>query len=178
MRCCSMCRRTASLVLAVAAAAAVLVPVAGAATCPRSSVKDKLDGADLAFVGTVTAVRPVASSGGIPLSDYRFKVLHGVKGEVGQQVTLRAAKLVDLDLQEVKAGLKVPIGVLATRENGRFVTSSCSLVDPGSLMGAADEPKGGLIKVGIGVILLGIVLAYSLHRLKKRRRLPPLRSVE
>jgi hypothetical protein len=178
MRCCSMCRRNARLVLAVALAAAILVPAAGAATCPRSSIKDKLTGADLAFVGMVTAVTPVASAGGIPLDDYRFKVLHPVKGQVGRVVTLRAAKLVDLDLQEVKAGLKVPIGVLASRESGRLVTSSCSLVDPGSLMGAADEPKGGLIKVGVGVILLGIVLAYSLRRLKKRRQVPPLRPVE
>ena len=156
----------------------ILVPVAGAATCPRSSVKDKLDGADIAFVGTVAAARPVASSGGIALSDYRFKVLHGVKGEVGTQMTLRAAKLVDIDLQEVEAGSKVPIGVLASRENGRLVTSSCSLVDPGSLMGAADEPKGGLIKVAIGIGILGIVLAYALRRLKKRRQLPPPHPVE
>jgi hypothetical protein len=166
------------LAFAVALVAATLVPAAGAASCPRSSVKDRLDGADLGFVGTVTAVTPVASSGGVPLSDYRFKVLHRVKGVVGQQVTLRAAKLVDLDLQEVRPGLQVPIGVLASRENGRLVTSSCSLVDPGSLIGASDEPKGGLIKVGIGLILLGIVLAYSLRRLKKRRGVPPLRPVE
>jgi hypothetical protein len=173
-----MCRGEARLALVAALAAVILVPVAGATTCPRSSVKDKLEGADIAFVGTVAAVRPAISSGGIALGDYRFKVLHGVKGEVGPHVTLRAAKLVDIDLQEVKAGSKVPIGVLASRENGRLVTSSCSLVDPGSLMGAADEPKGGLIKVAIGIVVLGIVLAYSLRRLKKRRHVPPAHPVE
>jgi len=172
-----MCKGKIHLALVVAVAAAILVPSAGAATCPRSSVKDKLDGAGVAFVGTVTGLRPVQSSGGVAINDYRFKVLHTVKGELGPQVTLRAAKLVDLDLQEVKPGLKVAIGVLASRENGRLVTSSCSLVDPGSLMGAADEPKGGLIKVAIGIVLLGIVLAYSVRRLRRRRDHPRLRSL-
>jgi hypothetical protein len=169
-----MSRRVRRIVLVaapalVAALATALVPVAGAVDCPRSSVKDKLEGADVAFVGTVLAVEPVAASGGIALSDYRFDVLHGVKGEVGKQATLRAAKLVDLDLQEVTAGSKVAIGVLASRENGRLVTSSCSLVDPGSLLGAADEPKGGAIKVLIGLAIAGIVVLYSVRRLRRRQ---------
>ena len=155
------------------------VPAAArAADCPRASVKDKLAGADVAFVGTVLAVRPVGNGGGIPLGDYRFDVLHGVKGDVGERVTVRAARLVDIDLQEVTAGSKVPIGVLASRENGRLVTSSCSLVDPGSLLGAADEPKGGAIKVVIGLVIAGIVVAYSVRRLRRRRGLPPPRPVE
>jgi hypothetical protein len=44
-------------------------------------------------------------------------------------------------------------------------------------MGAADEPKGGLIKVAIGIVLLGIVIVYSLRRLRRRRDHPPLRSL-
>ncbi len=62
------------------------------------------------------------------------------------------------------------IGVIAAPEKGgRLVTSSCALVDPGSLMGASDEPKGGPIKVVIGLVLLGLVVWYSLRRLKRRR---------
>ena len=69
----------------------------------------------------------------------------------------------------VTAGSDVAIGVLAGTANGRLWTSSCRLVDPGSLMGAADEPKGGPIKLVIGIVILGLVLAYSLRRLKRRR---------
>ena len=36
-------------------------------------------------------------------------------------------------------------------------------------MGASDEPKGGLIKVAVGLVLLGLVVWYSLRRLKRRR---------
>jgi hypothetical protein len=59
--------------------------------------------------------------------------------------------------------------VLATRAGSHLVASSCSLVDPGSLMGATDEPKGALIKVAIGLVILGIVLVYSVRRLRRRR---------
>lgn len=142
---------------------------ARAASCPDESIKDKLTTADVAFVGRVVAVTPVVGNTGIDQFDYRFVDDHSVKGNLGDRVTVRAAKLVDIDNQVVTAGSKVAIGVLATAANGRFVTSSCSLVDPGSLLAATDEPKGGLIKVAIGLVILGLVLAYSLRRLQIRR---------
>ena len=55
------------LALAVALAAGAVRRAAGC-ELPRSSVKDKLDGADIAFVGPVTALQPVATSGGIALT--------------------------------------------------------------------------------------------------------------
>jgi hypothetical protein len=139
------------------------------ASCLDESVKQKLEGADVAFVGRVLAVTPVADNTGIARFDYRFVVDHAVKGTLGKQATVRAASLVDIDNQVVTAGSDVAIGVLATRAEGRLVTSSCGLVDPGSLMGAADEPKGGTIKVVIGLVILGLVLAYSVRRLRRRR---------
>jgi hypothetical protein len=133
-------------------------------------VKDKLAGSGVAFVGRVVGVDAVAMSSGIAQFDYRFRVDHAVKGTLGEQVTVRAAKLVDIDNQVVTPRSDVTIGVLATRANGRFVTSSCSLVDPGTLMGAADEPKGGTIKVVIGLMLLVLVVAYSIRRLRRRQQ--------
>jgi hypothetical protein len=133
-------------------------------------VKDKLAGSGVAFVGRVVGVEPVATSSGIAQFDYRFRVDHAVKGTLGEQMTVRAAKLVDIDNQVVTPRSDVTIGVLATRANGRFVTSSCSLVDPGTLMGAADEPKGGTIKVVIGLMLLVLVVAYSIRRLRRRQQ--------
>jgi hypothetical protein len=132
-------------------------------------VKEKLDGADVAFVGHVVSVQPVPGNTGIERFDYGFVVDHVVKGTLGDRATLRAAKLVDIDNQTVTAGADVAIGVLAGTASGRLVTSSCGLVDPGSLMGAADEPKGGPIKLVIGIGILGLVLAYSFRRLKRRR---------
>jgi hypothetical protein len=106
---------------------------------------------------------------GIPRFDYRFTVDRSVKGVVGARATVRAAKLVDIE-NEVVTASNVTIGVLAGRAGGVLVTSSCSLVDPGSLMGASDEPKGGLIKVAIGLVILGVVVAYSLRRLRRRQQ--------
>ena len=132
-------------------------------------MKQKLDGTAVAFIGRVAAVQPVPQNTGIDTFDYRFVVDHVVKGTVGARATVRAAKLVDIDDQVVTAGSNVAIGVLATPAHGRLVTSSCGLVDPGSLMAATDEPKGGLIKVAIGLLILGLVLAYSFRRLRKRQ---------
>ncbi|HEU0337541.1 MAG TPA: hypothetical protein VFR43_13345, partial [Gaiellaceae bacterium] len=63
-----------------------------------------------------------------------------------------------------------------------WVTGSCSLAEPGALLSAADEPKGNWIKLLIGLVILALVLAYSLRRLRRRqlrqpdvRRRPPPR---
>jgi hypothetical protein len=152
-----------------AVVALVLAAPAGAVRCFTQSVKQKLDGADAAFIGKVVSVRPVSRSTGVALFDYRFTVERAVKGTLGSTATVRAARLVDIDAQEVTAASNTDIGVLATRADGHLVASSCSLVDPGSLLGATDEPKGALIKVAIGFVILAIVLAYSIRRLKRRR---------
>jgi hypothetical protein len=152
------------MVVALAAPGAAL-----GATCTDLSVKDRLEGAQVAFVGEVVSVRPVPGNTGVARFDYRFDVRFAVKGNPGKQATVRAAKLVDINNQVVTAGNGLAVGVLATRADGHLVTSSCGLVDSASLMGAADEPKGGLIKVAIGLVILGLVIAYSLRRLKRRQ---------
>ena len=162
--------------LAGAFAALLLAGPAGAVNCFTESVKEKLDGADAAFVGKVVDVTPVSSATGVAIFDYRFQVERPVKGGLGDTATVRASKLVDIDAQEVTAASDVDIGVLATRAGGRLVTSSCSLVDPGSLLGATDEPKGTMIKVAVGLVILGIVLAYSIRRLRRRQAAESLPS--
>ncbi len=161
---CDLLRR-----LVAAAAIAVAVPAAASAGNCRltESVKDKLDGAQVAFVGRVVVVTPVEGAG-IATFDYRFRIDHAIKGIPGERTTVRAARLIDIDNQDVTPS-NVTIGVLANHANGRLVTNSCALVDPGSLMGASDEPKGGLIKIAIGLVILGLVVLYSLRRLKQRR---------
>ena len=164
-----MLRRVTALA-ALAAATLVASPVsATAADCFSQSVKEKLDGAEIAFIGRVKSVRPVVEHTGVQRFDYGFLVDRAVKGELAKRVTVRAARLVDIDNQQVTPKINVAIGVLASRVDDRLVTSTCSLVDPGALMGATDEPKGGTIKVVIGMIILAIVIAYSWRRLKRRQ---------
>ncbi len=162
----------AGYVLAVLAVLAAVAPAApaGAATCPDLPIRDRLDAADVAFVGRVVGRRPVPTGTGVARYDYRFVVFQEVKGRVGRAATVRAAALRDVNGLELTPASEVDVGVLATRAGGRLVTSTCGLVDAGSLLGVADEPKGGAIKVGIGVVLLGLVLAYSVHRLRRRGR--------
>jgi hypothetical protein len=165
-------RRCALVALLALAGLLSAAGTARAVDCLDQSVSEKLEGAQTAFIGHVTAVRPVAEDTGVRRFDYVFAVEHVVKGTVGLNATVRAAELVDIDNQKVVAGNKVAIGVLASRADGRLVTSTCGLVDPASLMGAADEPKGGLIKVAIGLVILGIVIWYSVRRLRRRQAGP------
>ncbi len=162
--------RTGYVLALVAALVAPAAPAARAATCPDLPIRDRLDAADVAFVGRVVARLPVASAAGVARYDYRFVVFQEVKGRVGRRATVRAAELRDVNGLPLTPASEVDVGVLATRAGERLVTSTCGLVDAGSLLGVADEPKGGAIKVGIGVVLLGLVLAYSLVRLRRRDR--------
>ena len=129
--------------------------------------------ADVAFVGHLVSVRPLAGGGGIARFDYRFAVDKAAKGVLPAQVTVRAAQLVDLDNRILSSSYHDAVGVIASPAGGRLVTSSCGLVDAGSLLGAADAPKGGGIKIVVGLVILALVLALSFRRLRRRGDAPP-----
>jgi hypothetical protein len=57
---------------------------------------------------------------------------------------------------------------MATVEGARIVTRSCLLTDPGALLATSDEPRGDAIKIVIGLVILALVIAYSVRRLKRR----------
>jgi hypothetical protein len=162
-----------------ACAAALLLPSAASAITCRGSITDRLHNADVGFVGHLISVTPVAANGGIKQFDYRFAIDKAAKGPLGKEATVRAAQLVDLDLRPLTAAYHDTVGVIASPgAGGRLVTTSCGLVDAGSLLGAADAPKGGGIKVLIGLVIAGLVVWYSIRRLKKRGGAPrpnPLR---
>ena len=160
------------LVLAACAAALLLPSVASAITCP-GSITDRLHDADVGFVGHLVSVTPVKANGGLAQFDYQFAIDKAAKGTVGKDVTVRAAQLVDLDNRPLTAAYHDTVGVIASPgAGGRLVTTSCGLVDAGSLLGAADAPKGGGIKVLIGLIIAALVVGYSIRRLKKRGGAP------
>lgn len=170
--------RLAVVALAVVALATWVGP-AGAATppaCPATPLDERIAQADAAFVGRLRSERP--EPGGS--TAYRFLVDQRVKGPLGREVEVRAAALTDAAGEPVPRD--VAVGVLARRDGATWVTDSCSLVEPGALLSAADEPKGNWIKVLIGLVILALVLAYSVRRLRRRqlqqpdvRRRPPPR---
>jgi hypothetical protein len=165
--------RGARLMLAAFVGALLLPAAASAVSCSTESVKDKLAAADIAFVGRVVSQRPLPRANGIAQFDYVFAVSHPVKGAPAARVTVRAAKLVDLSGVELTPTFHEDVGVLAGRiTGGRLVASSCSLVDAVTLLDEADAPKGGLIKVAIGLVIAVLVIAYSLRRVKKRGGAP------
>ena len=144
--------------------ALVLASSALALDCPNVPLEERIDAADVAFVGRVTERRPVAD--GVV---YRMLVDQPVKGPVGREVEVRsAAPLVD-DLDEPIV-LDEALGVLARLDGARLVTESCLLTDPGALLSTSDEVRGNAIKIVIGLVILALVLAYCVRRLRSRQR--------
>ena len=160
------------LVLAVLVTALLLPSVASAVTCP-GSITDRLHNADVGFAGHLISITPVAANGGIAQFDYRFVIDKAAKGPLGKETTVRAVQLVDLENRPLTSSYHDTVGVIASPgAGGRLVTTSCGLVDAGSLLGAADAPKGGGVKVLIGLGIAALVIGYSIRRLKKRGGAP------
>jgi hypothetical protein len=149
----------------VALAALVLAPGALALDCPNVPLDERLSEVDVAFVGRVTAERPTAGGGRV----YEFLVDQNVKGPVGREIDVDAqTRLVDATDKPLVHD--EALGVLANLDGARVVTEPCLLTDPGTLLAASDEQKGNAIRLLIGILILAAVLAYSIRRLKHRRR--------
>jgi hypothetical protein len=157
--------RLALALLAVAALAAA--PEAFALDCPNVPLEERLEVADVAFVGRVTDERPGAGGTGVV---YRFVVDQRVKGSVGREVEVQAATRL-VDAADEPLVHDEALGVLAQLDGARIETESCLLTDPGALLSTSDEPRGNAIKIVIGLVILGLVLAFSIRRLR-RRELP------
>jgi hypothetical protein len=159
--------------LAAALAALAGTPPAFALDCPNVPLDERLAASEVAFVGRVTDERPANARQGVV---YRFVVDQRVKGPVGREVEVSAAgRLVDAADEPL-----VPdeaLGVMASVEGARIVTTSCLLTDPGALLSTSDEPQGNAIKIAIGLAILALVLAYSIRRLR-RRQLPRRSSLD
>ena len=102
-----------------------------------------------------------------PWTIYRFVVDQRVKGPVGREVDVRAdSKLVDAADKPIVHD--EALGVLARLSGAQLTTESCLLTDPGALLSVSDEARGGWIKIVIGLVILGLVLAYCIRRLRMR----------
>ena len=159
--------------------ALVLVEVAYACVCLQATVEERLDQADAAVVGRVDGFGSPDPTGSEPIRVMTFDVEQRVKGDVPGEVQgidqtrifVRVPMGTDCDLT-IETGKTT--GLLLTRQKGKtWFASACSVVEPGALVAAGGEPRGGAIKVVVGVLILALVLSWALRR-KARGARPSL----
>jgi hypothetical protein len=135
--------------------------------CENAPLEDRLDGADVALVGRVVS----EEAGMLRGAEQRLltvQVEQRVKGEVPETLVVRSPSGSDCDLLTAK---NRSVGLLLTRaENGALLGTACSVVNPGELVVAGGEPRGGTIKVLIGFAILGLILLWSARRLRSGSR--------
>jgi hypothetical protein len=138
-----------------------------ASACNDRPIREMLDDADAAVVGRVVAQRPGAVEGA-PVLILTVDVEQHVKGDVGRTIEVRSpsGSEYDVDVPRDK-----PVGFLLTRApGGAWLATACSVVGPGRLVVEGGEPRGGVIKVGVGIVILALVLLWALRRLRKGSR--------
>jgi hypothetical protein len=152
-------------VAAALVAALALAAPAHACTCPaETTVRERLDAADAAFIGRLTSVEERETDQAV----YRYDVDQVMKGTLpGDTIEVRAARTTaQCGLQRTEPDDAV--GVLVTRAGAGWASSLCTQVSASALLGTIDEPRGQWIRLAVGVVILGLVLAYAFLRLRRR----------
>ena len=91
-----------------------------------------------------------------------------VKGDFGQTLVVRTPSGSDCD---VDVPINKVIGLLLTRApDGAWLASACSVVAPGPLVAEGGKPRGAVIKVLVGIVILALVLLWALLRLRRGTR--------
>jgi MYXO-CTERM domain-containing protein len=130
-------------------------------------MSERLDDADAAVVGAVVAERPGALRGARQLV-LTLDVEQRVKGDVGRVLEVRSPSGTDCD---VAIPRDKTVGLLLTKgPSGTWLVTACSVVAPGLLVAAGGEPRGGPIKVVVGIGILALVLLWALRRLRRGAR--------
>lgn len=155
-----------SLVVIVLAALAFASPAA-ACVCLDAPMRERLDDADAAVVGRVVDERQ-GELNGLPQLFLTVEVEQRVKGDVERTLEVRSPSGTDCD---VEVPLDESVGLLLTAApDGAWFASACSVVSPGELVAEGGEPRGGPIKVVVGIVVLALVLGWALRRLRKGSR--------
>jgi hypothetical protein len=137
---------------------------AQACVCANEPIEDRLDRADVAVVGKIVDERE-GSVKGLSQRLFTVEVDQHVKGDLPREVVVRSPLGSDCDLLTAK---NESVGLFLTRApDGALLGTACSVVAPGVLVAAGGEPRGGLIKVLVGLVILGLVLLWALRRLRK-----------
>jgi hypothetical protein len=159
--------RVIVVLIAVAAVGFVAIADAGACVCVDAPLSERLDDADAAIVGRVVAER-TGQTRGAPQRLLTVEVDQRVKGDADGTIVVRSPSGSDCDLLVVR---DASIGLLLTRApDGDWLGTACSVVGPGQLVAEGGEPRGGVIKVGLGLVILGLVILWALRRLRRGAR--------
>ena len=154
-------------VLVCALAAVVLASPAAACKCIDTPLSKRLDESDAAVVGIIVHQRP-GQLRGAPQTILTVHVEQHVKGDLPRVLDVRSPSGTECD---VDVPLDKTVGLLLVRgPHDSWLATACSVVDPGFLVAAGGEPRGGPVKVIIGIFILGLVLLWALFRLRKGAR--------
>ena len=141
---------------------------ASACVCESAPLEERLDRADAAVVGRV--VREAEGElNGAPQRLLTVEVDQRVKGDVERTIVVRSPSRTDCELRLQR---DTAVGLLLTRgaRENEWLGSTCSVVEAGALVVVGGEPRGGGIKVAVGVVVLLLVLALSFVRLRRGSR--------
>jgi hypothetical protein len=142
-----------------------------ACVCVDAPTEERLEQADAAVIGRVVSDETWELEGGPSYRRLTVSVEQRVKGDLGETVFVVVPSATDCD---VEIPLETTTGLLLTRRpGGEWFASACSVVEPGQLVAAGGEPRGGAIKVVLGVLILALVLSWALRR-KARGTRPSL----
>jgi hypothetical protein len=140
---------------------------AAACVCESAPLRERLDAADAAVAGRVVA-ESEGEVQGAPVRLLTFEVEQRVKGGVGGTIEVRTPSGTDCDVDVPR---DEPIGLLLTEApDGAWLATSCSVVSAAALVVEGGEPRGGTIKVGVGLLILGAVLLWAVRRRQKGAR--------
>jgi hypothetical protein len=134
---------------------------AAACVCLAQPLEERLDAADAAVVGRLESDR-VRDLQGAPQRLVTVAVEQRVKGDVEETIVVRSPSGTDCDLPPAD-GRRVGL-LLQRAPDGGWLGNQCGLVGPGELVAEGGEPRGGVIKVVLGVLILGLVLTWALRR--------------
>jgi hypothetical protein len=138
-----------------------------ACVCAEAPVEERFDDADAAIVGRIVRERE-GELNGLRQLYLTVEVEQRVKGDLGRTLVIRSPSGTDCDLEIPR---DESVGLLLTAApDGAWLATACSVVHPGQLVVEGGEPRGGPIKVAIGVVVLGLVLLWALRRLRKGSR--------
>jgi hypothetical protein len=155
------------VLLSVAAAALALATAADACVCQNAPLEERIGQADAAVVARLVSVR-MQELNGAPIRLLTFDVEQLVKDDLPDRIVVQSPSGSDCDLAPAKSEL---VGLLLTRApSGTWLGSACSTVDARELIASAGEPRGGGIKVVLGVLALAAVLFWAFLRLRKGTR--------
>jgi MYXO-CTERM domain-containing protein len=139
----------------------VLASDANACSCIAAPIEERLEQADGAIIGRVVD-EEIGELRGARQRLLTIEVDQRIKGDVEKTLLVRSPLGTSCDVELPKDEVT---GLLLTRApDGAWLATTCSIVDENQLVAAGGEPRGGVIQVVLGVLVLALVLSWALRR--------------